>query len=259
MNVSAVEYLIEHGGLQLYGQPKWTFNKNTCNTYEVFVEKAMLDDNTLVPIWMISDLIEKDEHLCLRFSRWFLKNALIETARLTKECNVHITVSMNLLPAYANHSKFVDEVKQFSEEAGLPLNHHIQFEVCEPHLLNDAGVRNLNSLHDEYEVGLWLTNFGTGHSNVDMLREVHYDGIELDRSFARHIPQDDQCCRTIFAVAQLAQTLDLKVCAKGIETQEQFEFYEEVGAFKGQGYLIGMPMELTKLKEYIMDYAIKKS
>ena len=258
MNVSAVEYLIDHNGLKLYGQPKWTFNKNTCNTYEMLVEKAMLDDNTLVPIWMISDLIEKDDGLALRFSRWFLEHALIETARLTKECNVHITVSMNLLPAYANHSRFVDEVIRLTEAAGLDLNHHIQFEVCEPHKLNDAGVANLNRLHDEYEVGLWLTNFGTGHSNVDMLREVHYNGIELDRSFARHIPQEDQCCRMVYAIAQLAQTLDLQVCAKGIETQDEFEFYEEMGAFKGQGFLIGRPMDLEHLKQYIMDYAIKK-
>lgn len=27
---------IEEDRIQLYGQPKWTFGKNTCNTYEVF-------------------------------------------------------------------------------------------------------------------------------------------------------------------------------------------------------------------------------
>jgi hypothetical protein len=30
--------LIEDGAFELYGQPKWTFGKNTCNTYEVFAE-----------------------------------------------------------------------------------------------------------------------------------------------------------------------------------------------------------------------------
>ena len=28
-------------------------------------------------------------------------------------------------------------------------------------------------------IGLWLANFGTGHSNVDLLREVHFDGLAV--------------------------------------------------------------------------------
>ena len=28
--------LITQGAFELYGQPKWTFGKNTCNTYEAF-------------------------------------------------------------------------------------------------------------------------------------------------------------------------------------------------------------------------------
>ena len=36
--------LIDSGRLLLYGQPKWTFGQDTCNTYEVMVEKILQDD-----------------------------------------------------------------------------------------------------------------------------------------------------------------------------------------------------------------------
>lgn len=36
---------IEEDRIQLYGQPKWTFGKNTCNTYEVFADLMMTQDS----------------------------------------------------------------------------------------------------------------------------------------------------------------------------------------------------------------------
>lgn len=107
-------------------------------------------------------------------------------------------------------------------------------------------------------VGLLLANFGTGHSNIDLLREVHFDGVELDRSFAAHVPEDDQTCRLIVAIQHFADALDLTVCVKGIENHEQFEFFDELDCFKGQGYFIGKPMPLEELKDYILKYAVRR-
>lgn len=59
------------------------------------------------------------------------------------------------------------------------------FELSEAQNLSRKGIENLNYLHDELGVGLLLANFGTGHSNIDLLREVHFDGVELDRLLCR--------------------------------------------------------------------------
>ena len=56
----------------------------------------------------------------------------------------------------------------------------------------------------------------------------------------------------------MADTLNLKVCAKGIANQDQFEFFEEIGIFKGQGPLIGSVMSLEELKDYLKRYGVKK-
>ena len=47
------------------------------------------------------------------------------------------------------------------------------------------------------------------------------------------------------------------VCAKGIETAEQMEFFEHLGFFKGQGYLIGVPMPIPQLADFIRQHAQK--
>ena len=63
---------------------------------------------------------------------------------------------------------------------------------------------------------------------------------------------------TYQALQHMADTLDIKLCAKGIENQEQFEFFEEIGIFKGQGPLIGSVMSLEELKDYLKRYGVKK-
>ena len=256
MNHHSIVEMILNNAMVLYGQPKWTFGKNTCNTYEVFVEKIRLNDGSTIPAWPVLELIEKDKGLTQLFSAWFLEAAMRAAAELTEKTHAHVTLSVNLLPAFAENDDFVETFVGLLEKTGLPAA-KIQLELSEAQHLTDRGVGNLNRLHDEHGVALWLGNFGTGHSNIDLLSSVHFDGVELDRSFAAMIPQNEQACRVIVGIQHLAHTLGLEICAKGIETQEQFEFFEELDVFKGQGFLIGKPMDLDAACDYIDKYAVK--
>lgn len=255
MSKKLIHDLILSNSFELYGQPKWTFGKNTCNTYEVFAGAVHMPGGGEIPAQLLLDLIEKDEDLTMVFSAWFIEAAMKTAAELSNKTHSHVTLSMNLLPQYASQENFVDQVLKLLEETGVnPAK--LQFELSEAQNLSALGVENLNCLHDEHGIGLYLANFGTGHANINLLADVHFDGIELDKSFAAGIPHQDQMVRMVVAVKDLAHTLDLKVCAKGIETPEQFEFFEELNCFKGQGFMIGKPLPMKELKEYIEMYAV---
>jgi hypothetical protein len=47
MEHSVISDMILQDAMVLYGQPKWTFGKNTCNTYEVFVSHFRSEENGL--------------------------------------------------------------------------------------------------------------------------------------------------------------------------------------------------------------------
>lgn len=255
MTRQLISELIAANAFELYGQPKWTFGKNTCNTYEVFAEKVHIPGGSVIPAHLLLELIEKDEVLTMLFSKWFLKAAIVSAAELSEKSNSHVTLSINLLPQYAGQESFVEQVISLIESTGFNPK-KLQFELSEAQNLNETGIANLNKLHDEYGVGLYLANFGKGYSNINLLSEVHFDGIELDRSFAAGVPDHDQICRMIVAIQLLAHTLDLQVCAKGIETPEQFEYFDELNVFKGQGYLICKPLPMDELLDYISMYAV---
>lgn len=151
MNHNMIGDLILNDALELYGQPKWTFGKNTCNTYEVFVEKVHMPDGDVIPAWPVVELIERDEALTLLFSRWFLENAMRSACDLTEQTDSNVTLSMNLLPLYADRESFVDDVVAMLKKTGLKPQ-KMQFEVSEAQDLTERGIANLNALHDEHGI-----------------------------------------------------------------------------------------------------------
>ncbi len=256
MEHSVISDMILRNDLILQGQPKWTFGKNTCNTYEVFVTHFRNQQGYLLPSWPILQIVEKDKALTQLFSIALLWEAARQTVRISDEANSNMTLSLNLLPAFAESDEFVKQVRDCLNETGLQ-SKHLQFEVSELQDVSPKGCANLNYIHDELGVLLAMGNFGTKNTNMPLLYQVHFDLLELDRSYA-NVLQNDQAYKTVVGIQHLAETLDMRVCAKGIDTQEQFEFFEEIAIYKGQGALIGPVMDLDELKDYVKRYGLAR-
>ena len=257
MEHSAISDMILRNDMVLQGQPKWTFGKNTCNTYEVFVSHFRNQEGNLLPSLPIIRIVEQDDALTQLFSIALLWEAARQTIRICDEANTNLTLSLNLLPKFAESDAFVEQVRSCLAETGLQ-SKHFQFEISELQDVSDEGCANLNYVHDELGVSLVMGNFGTRNTNMPLLTKVHFDLIELDKSYAARIPGDALACKTVIAIQHMADTLDMKVCAKGVNNQDQFEFFEEIGIFKGQGSLIGSAMSLNELTEYARKYAVER-
>lgn len=250
--------LIEQGAIELFGQPKWTFGKNTCNTYEVFAERVHLPGGDIIPARELLEVIVKDEALTEQYSQWFMPAAMQSAVDLSYKADANVTLSINILPLRANREDFIPFIRDSLHATGLrPYKLHL--EISQAQELTKAGVEALNILHDEDGIGLALSNFGTGYANIDLLREVHFDSLEIARAYASGVPENEQVCRLLIAIAHFADTMNLSLCAKGIENADQLEFFEHIGCLKGQGFLIGAPMTMDELRDYIIKYAKKRS
>ena len=237
----------------LVGQPKWTLGKNTCNTYEVFIDLMIDEQDQRVPAQAFIPIIEADEALTMQFGAWFLEKAFTSGATLMKKLGVNLNISINLLGFQANRPEFADKVDMMLRKCNLDAG-NVQFELSEAQPINETGIANLVRLHDQMGIRLVAGNFGTGYSTIDLLRHVPFDMLELSKDFTARITENERELRLTIAVLQMAQVLDLTVCAKGIETAEQMELLEHAGFYKGQGYLIGRPMPLDELEAFIRKY-----
>lgn len=96
---------------------------------------------------------------------------------------------------------------------------------------------------DDLGVGLWLDDFGTGHSSLTHLRHFPLDGLKLPTAFVKDVTTNRRCAAIVSALIRLAHDLDLEVIAEGVEKEEQARFLREHDCEHVQGFLYGRPME----------------
>ena len=242
--------------LLLMGQPKWTYGKNTCNTYDLFVGRVKTDEGEVEVGELLND-IKHDPELRQRYYDWFLPTAMLRAVRLSEANSANISASINISSAQCNHPGFVPDISFALEQTGIRHDKlQLVLEMTEP--LTKSGEANLCRLHDELGLTLMLGNFGHGLSNADLLCNVPFDGIELDASFTKSLLDNDRASRVAVSLAHLADTLDMLLIAKGVETDTQLEFFEHINFHKAQGDMIGAAMELDALEKYIVQYAKKR-
>ena len=94
----------------------------------------------------------------------------------------------------------------------------------------------------EIGVRLAMDDFGTGHSSLGFLHSVPMDILKIDRSFIKTSTTKRDSAAISRTIVQLAQNLDMKVVAEGIETREQLSLFQRLKCPYGQGFLFGEPM-----------------
>ena len=87
-----------------------------------------------------------------------------------------------------------------------------------------------------------MDDFGTGFSNLASLHSLPIDILKIDRSFVSNMLEDRDKTVIVRTILSLAESLNLKVTAEGIETQELAHAPQQLGCGKGQGYSFAKPM-----------------
>ena len=87
-----------------------------------------------------------------------------------------------------------------------------------------------------------MDDFGTGQSTLAMLKNVNVDVIKLDRTFVPADGNHGRSAQIISSMLEMAQSLHLPVVVEGIETNEQANMLQQMGARYAQGFLYYRPM-----------------
>ena len=97
-----------------------------------------------------------------------------------------------------------------------------------------------------------LDDFGTGYSSLNHIREMPIDIIKIDRCFILDIGRVEYQKAFVRMVAELAQTINMKVCVEGVETEDQLLALKETKIQCVQGFYFGRPMHLQDFeKKYL--------
>ncbi|MBT2772605.1 EAL domain-containing protein [Halomonas sp. ISL-60] len=89
---------------------------------------------------------------------------------------------------------------------------------------------------------LSIDDFGTGYSSLSYLRRFAADALKIDISFVREMLENKNDRTIVETIIAMAQALEMKTVAEGVETQEQARLLAEMGCNEAQGYWFGRPL-----------------
>ena len=107
---------------------------------------------------------------------------------------------------------------------------YLDIEVTESALTSKQDV--LKSAIERFrEAGykIWLDDFGSGYSSLNVLKDYHFDVLKIDMLFLDNFSENMNSRPILNIIINLCNRLDIRSLTEGVETEEQFEFLKEIG------------------------------
>lgn len=180
--------------------------------------------------------------MVVEVGEWAIHTACRQHVEWLRQGLPAIKIAVNLSARQLRESSFVDIVKGALEKTKLPAS-ALEIEITESMLMSDAIniVGSLENLHD-YGVHISMDDFGTGYSSLSYLKRFPIDTIKIDRSFVADIDTSKDDAEIIHTIINMGQTLNRKIIAEGVETQEQLDILKQYNCDEIQGYFFSRPL-----------------
>jgi len=160
-------------------------------------------------------------------------------------------VSVNLSRIQLADPGLVARTLEIVREANMQPD-QLQIEVTESQVMQYRPMAQpLLAEFSRHGVRLALDNFGSGHSSLSCLQDFTVDTLKIDKALLANAARGRGFAALLHAILTLAENLDLKVIAEGVETHEQLVLLEALGCTSAQGFLLSRPLTLQECAELL--------
>jgi diguanylate cyclase (GGDEF)-like protein/PAS domain S-box-containing protein len=230
---------IEQEEFLLHYQPKIDLKTGLIVGLEALIRwqdptRGLIAPGSFIPVLEETGLI-------LDVGAWVLNRAAAQYAEWAGAGLSPPRIAVNVSAIQLSQRAFVASVDQAlarhpAASGGLDI------EITESVLMEDFGgsIEKLGALKKK-GVCIAIDDFGTGYSSLGYLSRLPIDALKVDRSFIVRMSEDPQEMTIVSTIISLAHSLDLKVIAEGVETNDQARLLRLLKCDQIQGYLVGRP------------------
>jgi diguanylate cyclase (GGDEF)-like protein len=249
MNVRAVErqsveehlrLALERKEFVLHYQPKVDLQTGTITGAEALIRwmhptRGFMSPGLFIPI-------AEDSGLILPIGTWVLREACRQAQEWVKAGLPWITVAVNVSAVQFRNEDFLETLMGILDETGLDPR-RLEVEVTESALMTRAEFTAsiLQALRSK-GIRVSIDDFGTGYSSLSYLRKFPLDSLKIDQSFVREISSSPNEATLVNAIISMAQSLNLRVIAEGVETADELAFLQAHLCEEAQGYYFSRPV-----------------
>jgi diguanylate cyclase len=197
--------------------------------------------------------IAENSGLIVPIGEWVVRTACRQMRKWQNEGLPAVTVAVNVSAVQFRQANFCGLIRKVLHESGLaPV--YLELELTESLLLADADV-TLSVLKELKSMGVTLAidDFGTGYSSFNYLRQFRVNKLKIDRLFIRDVAVNPDDAAITAAIISMAKSLNLKVIAEGVESEEQMSFLRAHQCDEIQGYYFCKPLAVDKVADKLRE------
>lgn len=240
---------LERNQFELWYQPKYTAGDRSLTGFEALLRWHHPERGILLPAEFLPALEETG--LIIPVGTWVLQQACGQLYQWKSQGHTEWTLAVNLSPAQFEQPDIVDIVCNALAQYQLSPA-HLTLELTESTALKNLkrSVEVLNAFAD-LGITVSIDDFGTGYSNILMLKSLPARELRIDRIFVKDISENSKNTKIVSTIIDIAHSMNMRVVAEGIETQEQETLLTQMGCGVLQGFLYAKPLPAHKIYDLI--------
>ena len=237
---SNLRIAIEQQQFELFYQPKVDINSGKVVGAEALIRWRHPVMGLVAPQRFIP--LAEEIGLIVPIGEWVLRTAHAQN-KIWRDAGLPpLSMAVNLSVRQFLQDGLVETVASVLHDIDLDAG-SLELELTESMVMNDAEhfIVKLGQLK-ALGVQLSLDDFGTGYSSLSYLKRFPLDRLKIDQSFIRDSAVNARDAAITRAVIELGHSLNFKVIAEGVETNEQLAFLRANRCDEIQGYYFSKPL-----------------
>ncbi|WP_052452442.1 EAL domain-containing protein [Noviherbaspirillum autotrophicum] len=233
----------------LHYQPQVDIASGRIVGVEALVRWQPQDGPMIPPNYFIP--VAEETGLIVPIGEWVLRTACKQSREWQRAGLPAIRTAVNLSARQFGRQDIVKLVSHILQETGCSAD-ALELEITESVIMKnaEAGAETLARL-DEMGVRLSIDDFGTGYSSLSYLHRFPIHTLKIDRSFIGDIADANDDAPIARAVILLAHSMNLRVIAEGVETEEQLAFLRKHHCDEIQGYYFSRPVPEAQIEDLL--------
>ncbi len=180
---------------------------------------------------------------------WVLRNACEQAVIFRERGHPALRVAVNISARQFREQTLVSRVETALHQTRLDPR-FLELEITESVAMENVEL-TLDVLTQLRAIGISIAidDFGTGHSSLSYLKRFPIDALKIDRGFVEDLPERVEDAAIVKSVIQLAEGLNLRVVAEGVERKEQLDFLRANNCTEVQGFFFGLPLRAAEFEK----------
>ena len=247
---SGLHLAMERNEFEVYYQPQIDIRSMRIVGMEALLRWRHPDRGLMTPGTFLS--VAEERGFIVLIGDWVLRTALNQ-ARLFRDLGFRdFRVAVNLSARQFRELSLVDSIESAVKQSNLDPR-CLELEITESVAMEniDLTLKVLERLR-RTGISIAIDDFGMGHSSLSYLKRFPIDCLKIDRNFVEDLPDRFEDAAIVRSVIELAQGLNLRVVAEGVETKPQLDFLKQHGCREVQGFYFGFPVPALQFQETLV-------